>query len=262
MTMGNRKIGLGVMGFAEMLIMLGIPYDSEEALRIAEEIMGFISGEARKASVELGKVRGSFPNFKGSLWDKKGFPAMRNATVTTIAPTGTISIIAGTTSGIEPLFAVSYIRKVMEGTEMLEVNSLFEEVAKRLNIYSDDLMLEIAEKGSIRDMQEIPAEVQRLFVTALDIDPLWHVKMQAVFQRYTDNAVSKTVNMRMDSTKEDVMDIFHEAYRLKCKGITVFRYGSKDDQVLYIRKVPTMAFEKGMLKADSEYTGECKLCSV
>jgi len=233
-TKMNRKIGVGVMGFAEMLIKLGVKYDSQEALQKASEVMKFISEEAVKSSVKIGEKRGSFPSFEGSLWEKKGFKHMRNATLTTIAPTGTISIIAGCSSGIEPIFAVSFIRNVLEGTRLLEVNPIFEEVAKRRGFYSDDLMMEIAKKGSLQDVPGVPEDVRQLFVTAFDIAPEWHVRMQAAFQEYTDNAVSKTVNLVHDATIEDVRETYLLAYRLKCKGITVYRYGSKAEQVLYV----------------------------
>jgi len=255
MTKGNRKIGLGVMGFADMLIQLRIPYNSEEALAIAEKLMKFVAEEARKKSVELGKERGSFPNFTGSAWEKKGYKAMRNATVTTIAPTGTISIIAGCSSGIEPLFAVAFIRNVMEGTQLLEVNPHFEKIARDEGFYSEEMMNKVARHGSIQRLKEIPEDVKRIFVTAHDVAPEWHVRMQAVFQKYTDNAVSKTVNLPQDVTIKDVENVFWLAYRLKCKGITVYRYGSKLEQVLYIG-----AFEKGapkIVRADSEYAGGC-----
>jgi len=255
MTKGNRKIGLGVMGFADTLVQLGIPYDSEEALKTAEEIMKFISEEARKKSVELGEERGSFPNFKGSIWEKQGYTTIRNATVTTIAPTGTISIIAGCSSGIEPLFAIAYIRNVMEGTTLLEVNQHFEKIARERGFYSQALIEKVAKKGSIQNMHEIPEDVKRVFVVSHDIAPEWHVKMQAAFQKYTDNAVSKTVNLPHNATIQDVEKVFWLAYRLKCKGITVYRYGSKKEQVLYIG-----AFEKGepkIVKAESEYAGGC-----
>jgi ribonucleoside-diphosphate reductase alpha chain len=258
-TLGNRKVGLGVMGFAEALIKLGIPYDSEQAVQVAERLMRFISNEARKASVELGLKRGSFPNFKGSVWEKKGYKAMRNATVTTIAPTGTISIIAGTTSGIEPLFAVSFVRNVMEGTRLLEVNPLFEEVAKKEGFYSEELMMKIAKKGSVQGFTEIPEKVKRIFVTALDISPEWHVRIQAAFQKYTDNAVSKTINFPHDATVDQVRRAFLLAYELGCKGITVYRYGSKREQVLYIGSMlrGEMGEAREYVSAEPEYSGGC-----
>jgi ribonucleoside-diphosphate reductase alpha chain len=257
MTKGNRKIGLGVMGWAEALIRLNIPYDSEEALKMAEKVMGFITEEARKKSVELGLERGSFPNFKKSVWTKRGFKALRNATVTTIAPTGTISIIADVTSGIEPLFAISYVRNVLGGAKLLETNHLFEEVAKKRGFYSKELMLEIAKKGSIKNISGIPEDVKRVFVTALDISPEWHVRMQAAFQKHTDNAVAKTVNLPAEATPEDVRKVFILAWKLKCKGITVYRYGSKKEQVLTITPPEMALLEEEPVTVDSEYAGGC-----
>ena len=258
LTRANRKIGLGVMGFADMLIMLGIPYDSEEALALAEKVMKFVDGEATKKSVETGKQRGAFPNFRGSIWEKQGYKTIRNSTVTTVAPTGTISIIAGCSSGIEPIFAVAFVRNVMEGTRLLEIQPTFEQVAKERGFYSRDLMLEIAKTGSIQNMEEVPEDLRRIFVTAMDIDPEWHVQMQAAFQKYVDNAVSKTVNLRPDATVEDVRRVYLLAYKLKCKGITVYRYGSKKKQVLYVGPLLTkeLATEKHV-SADSEYAGGC-----
>ncbi|MHA1428971.1 MAG: vitamin B12-dependent ribonucleotide reductase [Candidatus Freyarchaeota archaeon] len=263
-TKENRKIGLGVMGFAELLIQLNIPYDSNEAIGVAEKVMSFISEEARKKSEELALERGSFPNFDVSVWKEKGYKAMRNATLTTIAPTGSISIIAGTSSGIEPLFAISFVRNVI-GTQLLEVNHLFEKVAKERGFYGLELMTEIAKKGSIRDMGNIPEDVRRVFVTALDIDPEWHVRMQAAFQKHVDNAVSKTVNLPQEATIEDVSKIFWLAYKLKCKGITVFRYGSKTEQVLVLPPTPSgVPPEERYVKVDSEYAGGCpsRICPL
>jgi ribonucleoside-diphosphate reductase alpha chain len=254
MTKANRKIGLGVMGFADMLIKLEIPYNSEEALSIAEKIMKFITEEARKKSIELGEERGSFPNFDKSIWKDK-YSAMRNATVTTIAPTGSISIIAGCSSGIEPLFAVSFIRNVLGGKRLFEINPLFELTAKQKGFYNAKLLEEIAKTGSIQKIDGIPEDVKKIFVTALDISPEWHVKMQAAFQKYTDNAVSKTVNLPYDATINDVKKIFELAWKLKCKGVTVFRYGSKPEQVLYIGEIKTK--EGKFIAAESEYSGGC-----
>ncbi len=257
MTKNNRKIGLGVMGFAEALIKMRIPYDSEKALETAEKIMKFIRVEAEKESMEIARKRGSFPNFKGSVWEKKGYKLMRNASLTTIAPTGTISVIAGTTSGIEPLFAVSFVRNVMEGTRLLEVNADFEEIAKQRGFYSRELMMSVAKKGSARSFTEIPEDVRRLFGTALDIDPKWHVKVQAAFQKYVDNAVAKTINLPQDATPEDVRKAFLLAYKLRCKGITVYRYGSKKEQVLYIGPALGERPEEAHVSVDSEYSGGC-----
>ena len=253
-TRANRKIGLGVMGFADMLILLGVPYDSEEGLKLGEQVMRFIEEEAHKKSVEIAEARGSFPNFEKSVW-KKRYGAFRNATVTTVAPTGTISIIAGCSSGIEPLFAVSFMRNVLGGARLFETNALFEEIAKARGFYSAELLEEIARTGSVQKTAGVPDDVKRLFVTALDIDPVWHVKMQAAFQRFTDNAVSKTVNLPSEAKVEDVREIYDLAWRLKCKGVTVFRYGSKPEQVLYIGEVKGK--EGKFVSAQSEYAGGC-----
>ncbi len=253
-TLANRKIGLGVMGFADMLIKLGVPYDSDEALKLAEEIMKFVQEKAHEKSAEIAEKRGSFPNFAKSIWRSK-YKVFRNATVTTIAPTGTISIIAGCSSGIEPLFAVSFIRNVMGGTRLFETNPLFEAVAKEKGFYSAGLLEEIARTGSVQKVNRVPEDVKRFFVTALDIKPEWHVRMQAAFQKHTDNAVSKTVNLPFDSTAEDVKEVYELALKLKCKGVTVFRYGSKPEQVLYIGEVKTDTGK--FVSAESEYAGGC-----
>jgi ribonucleoside-diphosphate reductase alpha chain len=254
-TKANRKIGLGVMGFADMLLQLGIPYDSEEALELGERVMKFISEEARKGSVELGEERGSFPNFRGSVWEEYGH--MRNATTTTIAPTGTLSIIAGCSSGIEPIFAISFVRNVLEGTKLLEVNPYFERIARERGFYSEELVMKIAKTGSVQGMEGVPPDVQRVFVTAMDIAPEWHVRMQAVFQKYTDNAVSKTINFPPDVAIEEVGKAYNLAYKLECKGITVYRYGSKKEQVLYIGGLLRGEIEMRYVSADSEFSGGC-----
>jgi len=256
-TKGNRKIGLGVMGFAEMLIKLGIPYASDEAVEVAEKVMGFIQGEAIEKSMELASQRGSFPNFRGSLWEKKGYKRMRNATLTTVAPTGTISIIAGTSSGIEPLFAISFYREILEGTRLLEVNSLFQSIAEAEGFASQEMMERIALKGSIQDVPSVPENLKHIFLTALDIPFEWHIGMQAAFQKFTDNAVSKTINLPQEATVEDVAKAYLMAYEKKCKGITIFRYGSKQHQVLYIglsKDTP--------VQASLEFSGDCRICSV
>ncbi len=231
-TLENRKIGLGVMGFADMLLKLSVHYNSEEAIQVAEEVMSFIQKEARQASAALADRRGNFPRFAGSNYEGNGLGRMRNATTTTIAPTGTISIIAGCSSGIEPLFAVSYVRRVLEGTELVEVHPYFEEVAERQGFYSPELMRQIAQTGSIRDLKEIPQDVRRLFVTAHEISPQWHIRLQAAFQKYTDNAVSKTVNFPHQATPEDVRQVYLMAYEMGLKGVTIYRDGSREEQVL------------------------------
>ncbi len=232
-TKSNRKIGLGVMGWADMLILLGIKYHSRQAYDLAEEIMQRIKKVGHKMSGKLGKKRGHFP-----LWEKSTFydggtgPEMRNSTVTTIAPTGTISIIAGCSSGIEPIFAVSYVRNVMDNTKLVEVNPYFEKVARERDFYSEELMQRIAETGSIAELEEIPDDVKEVFVTAHDIPPEEHVTMQAVWQKYTDNAVSKTINLPHDAGIDDVRQAYLQAFNLGCKGVTVYRDGCRAEQVL------------------------------
>ncbi len=223
MTKANRKIGLGVMGWADMLFLLNIPYDSEEAIQLAEKVMKFIQEESHKASQALAEERGVFPNWKGSVWEKRGIK-MRNATTTTIAPTGTISIIAGCSSGIEPIFALAYKRtNILDGEEFFEINEIFEDVLRKRGLYSEELIEKVAERGSIQEIEEIPEDIRRVFKCALDISPEWHVRMQAAFQKYTDNAVSKTINMPNSASRKDVEKAFLLAYELGCKGITVYR---------------------------------------
>ncbi|MBN1105494.1 MAG: vitamin B12-dependent ribonucleotide reductase, partial [Deltaproteobacteria bacterium] len=232
MARGNRKIGLGVMGFADLLYQLKIPYNSVKALKVAEDVMGFIQRESHEASRNLAEERGVFPNLERSIFKDREDCRFRNATTTTIAPTGTLSIIAGCSSGIEPLFALSFVRRVMDNDELLEVNPWFEREAKERGFYSRDLMDIVAGRGSIHDIQEIPADVREVFVTAHDVTPEWHVRMQAAFQKCTDNAVSKTVNLSRDATVEDVLKVYNLAYELGCKGVTIYRDGSKENQVL------------------------------
>ena len=234
MVKGNRKIGLGIMGFADLLYMLDIPYDSEQALAIAQGIMSFVQKESHKASCNLAKIRGVFPNFDQSIFKDEKDHQVRNATTTTIAPTGTLSIIAGCSSGIEPAFALSYVRTVMDNDRLIEVNPVFKRLAIEKDFYSDALMGEIAENGTIKGNFNVPPELQKVFVTSHDIKPEHHIKMQAAFQKYTDNAVSKTVNLPHEATQADVRYIYDQAFKLKCKGVTIYRDGSKDNQVLSV----------------------------
>ncbi len=252
MTHANRKIGLGVMGWADMLILLGVPYSSVEAVKLGKKVMKFINDEGHLASQELGRKRGSFPNFKGSIFDRKGAPPMRNATVTTIAPTGTISIIANASSGVEPLFAVSYIRTVMDKNVMIEVNPCFEQIAKERGFYSEELMKQIAEHGTLHDIPEIPVDVRNVFVTAHDITPNDHIQMQSAFQLYTDNAVSKTVNFPNTATIDDVENAYMLAYQTGCKGVTIYRDGSRDEQVLSTGKKDEVPLESVLVEEDKK----------
>ncbi len=238
MTRANRKIGLGVMGWADMLILLGIPYSSTEAVELAEKVMRFINDTARATSRTLARERGPFPNYQGSIFDGQGEP-VRNATCTTIAPTGTISIICSTSSGVEPLFAVSYVRQVLDKDILVEVHPIFEKVAVQRGFYSQELMKKIAQHGTIQDIVEIPEDVRRVFVTSHDITPEDHIRMQAAFQKHTDNAVSKTVNFCHDASREDVATVYRLAYQTGCKGVTIYRDGSRDMQVLSVKKDET-----------------------
>ena len=247
MTKANRKIGLGVMGWADMLIQLGLSYDSEAAVALAGEVMGFISRRSRAASVDLAGARGPFPNFPGSALEGAGQPPVRNATTTTIAPTGTISIVAGASGGIEPLFSVAFTRRgILGGQVLVETNPVFEETARRQGFHSEALMAKVAEAGSVAGLQEVPEAVKRLFVTALDIGSEWHIRMQAAFQAHTDNAVSKTVNLPFEATAEDIRSIYEQAYELGCKGVTVYRNGSRETQVLNVGRQdrPKLSAEK------------------
>jgi ribonucleoside-diphosphate reductase alpha chain len=240
----NRKIGLGVMGWADMLIDLGVKYDSFDALELAKKVMKFVRDKANDESVRIGREKGVFKNYKKSTLRKK----RRNSTLLAIAPTGSISLIAGCSSGIEPLFGLTYVRNILNG-KMFEVNERLKEMLRYRGSYSKDLILKIAKKGSLKSMN-VPKEIERLFVTAFDIKPEWNVKMQAAFQGYVDNSVSKTVNLSKKCTVEDVKKVYMQAYRLKCKGISVYRYGSRDKQSLYLG-------DSGYLTADSDYSGGC-----
>ena len=228
----NRKIGLGVMGFADMLIKLGIPYNSNEGVEKAEEIMRFISEESKKASSELAKSRGAFPSWKNSVYKNK--IKLRNATATTIAPTGTISIIANASSGIEPLFALSYARRTAEGKTLIYFNEELKRTLIEKNLYNDDIIEKINKEGSLKDIDELPEALKEIFVVVSDIGAEWHVRMQAAFQKYVDNGISKTVTLPKDATAEDVEQIFTMAYELGCKGISIYRLGSREGQVIYL----------------------------
>lgn len=239
---GNRKVGLGVMAFADMLIELGIPYNSEEGLAMGEKIMKFINERSIIASGELAKVRGNFPNYKGSKWEERGVEFMRNACVTTVAPTGSLSVMADCSSGIEPVFALAYTRYGL-GTDvkkkekiMFDVNKQFLKVLKDQWLYSEELMEEIVDKGSAQDISEIPEDIRKVFVTAMDIAPEWHVKMQAAFQKHVDSAITKTINLPSTATREDVEKAYLLSYQLKNKGITVYRDQSRHEQILTVGK--------------------------
>jgi ribonucleoside-diphosphate reductase alpha chain len=240
-TKRNRKIGLGLMGWADMLAMLGTPYNSEEACDLAEKVMGFIRDKGREKSSELAKIRGSFPTFEDSIFPAMGFTSMRNATITTVAPTGTISIIGGCSSGIEPYFAIAFYRQVMDNNKLVEVSPVFKEIAKQEGFLSDELLNKVAEQGHVHGLDAVPDKWQEAFVTSHEITPFWHTRMQAAFQKYTDNAVSKTVNFPNEATIEDVRKTYLLSYNLGCKGTTIYRDGSRDGQVL---NVGTEAKEK------------------
>lgn len=230
-TRKTRKIGLGIMGFADMLLKLGVPYNSVEAEKAAEEVMSLIQSEGRAASAELAAERGVFPAWKESVFGIENLP-VRNATITTIAPTGTISIIADASGGCEPMFAYAFTKNVMDGDKLLVCNDFLVEKLKEAGVYSEALMHRIAEEGTLAHILEIPAEIRRVFVCAHDISPEWHIRIQAAFQKYTDNAVSKTINFPNSATREEVKEAYMLAYKLGCKGTTVYRDGSRDSQVL------------------------------
>ncbi|MDD2954844.1 MAG: vitamin B12-dependent ribonucleotide reductase [Oscillospiraceae bacterium] len=236
-TRQTRKIGLGVMGWADMLLMLGIPYNSDRAVELAEQIMGHITEAGRAESRRLAKIRGAFPLFDESVY--AGQEPLRNATITTIAPTGTLSILAGCSSGVEPVFAYVFIRNIMDNTEMIEVNPVLKAALESCGLYSDELMKQIAAAGSLAHIDALPRELRELFVASHDISPEYHIRMQAAFQRHTDNAVSKTVNFTHDATREDVARVYQLAWQLGCKGVTIYRDGSRDNQVLNIGEVKT-----------------------
>ncbi len=229
---GNRKIGLGVMGFADLLVRLRVRYGSIESFKIAEDLMESISRIAWDESRRLAAVRGPFPNIKGSVFDRPGLAPVRHATTTTVAPTGTLSIIAGCSSGIEPFYSLSYTRQVLNGVNIPELNPLVREVALEEGCFSEELIEHIKNGGAMKERTDVPEKVKGLFITAFDIGPEEHIRMQAAFQKHTDNAVSKTINMAPDATKEDVAKAYLLAYRLGCKGVTVYRSGTRAEQVL------------------------------
>ena len=231
-TRGNRKIGLGVMGWADALFKMAIPYDSEQAIDLARVVMAFIQRRARAASARLAESRGPFPNYAASTWAGREGGPVRNATVTTVAPTGTLSLIAGVSSGIEPLFALVFERHVLDGDVLREVHPIFERVARERGFYADDLMAHLADTGTLHGVSNVPEDVRRVFVCAHDVTPDWHIRMQAAFQQFTDNAVSKTVNFPNSATPDHVRAVFLKAYELGCKGVTVYRDGSREAQVL------------------------------
>jgi ribonucleoside-diphosphate reductase alpha chain len=268
----TRKIGLGVMGFADLLIALGVPYTSEAAIELADRIMAFIERRGHAASQALAIERGSFPAFEGSRWRERGVLALRNATVTTIAPAGTISIIAGASSGIEPLYAVAYIRNVLGGEELLELHPAFEAALRARGLFEPALLRRVLREGSVQRIDEIPPELRRVFVTAADVPPEWHVRIQAAFQRYCDNGVSKTVNLPNLATTADVRRVFRLAWELGCKGVTVYRSGSKSEQVLAqpSEREAALLFSGEALRAGGapeypvagpEWAGDCRRCA-
>jgi ribonucleoside-diphosphate reductase alpha chain len=258
MTLANRKIGLGVMGFADTLIRLGIPYTSTEAVGAASNLMSFIHQASLRASSELAEERGVFPNYEQSIYPERNL-RLRNAAVNTVAPTGTISIIAGCSSGIEPLFALSYVRNVLSGTRLFETHPLFEIELRRRGLYSKELMVEVGRVGTLQRIEAIPEDLKRIFITSFDVPPEIHLRIQAAFQEHTDNSVSKTINLPADSTVEDVRGIYTLAHKLKCKGITIYRYGTKKGQVLSFdsRSEGEREEDLNFIMAESEYSGGC-----
>jgi ribonucleoside-diphosphate reductase alpha chain len=254
MVKSNRKIGLGVMGWADLLFLLKIPYNSDVAIELAEQVMEFIDYHSKVRSIELAEEKGSFKNFKGSIYETKKLiredlkmdwkelnkmiakKGIRNATTTTIAPTGTISMICNTSGGVEPQFSLVYVKNVMDGNKLLYVNPHFEKAIKDAGIYSKALMEKVAEEGSVAHIDEIPEEIKKIYVTSHDISPKWHIRMQGAFQKYVDNAVSKTINFTKEATKEEIKMAYELAYELGCKGVTVYRDGSRENQVLNVGK--------------------------
>jgi ribonucleoside-diphosphate reductase alpha chain len=232
MAKGNRKIGLGVMGLAHFLIRLEIPYNSQKALEVIKGIMSFIQYQAREQSMDLAEKRGVFPNFKGSIYDRPGGMRLRNATLTTIAPTGTLSLLANCSSGIEPLFAIQYTRRALEDMEFQITDPLFIELRAKTGFVNPESIKALSEGASLQELPQVPKQLKELFITAFEIPPFWHIKIQAAFQEYTDNAVSKTINFPRTATRDEVKEAFLMAYKERCKGITIYRSGSKPSQVL------------------------------
>jgi ribonucleoside-diphosphate reductase alpha chain len=261
-TKANRKIGLGIMGFADLLIRLGLPYDTEEAIGVGEKLAAFLATSAREESRQLAESRGVFPNHSISIFAASG-DNRRNAAVSTVAPTGTISLIAGCSSGIEPLFALCFVRQMLGERRVFSVQKDFQQIAG--SYLTDAVRAKIALSGTVQDIPEIPSSIRRLFVTAHDIDPVWHVRMQAAFQRHVDSAVSKTVNLRREASKEDIAKIYLLAHELGCKGITVFRDGSKSEQVLEPgigQPVPTSTEACPECGGPMEHASACVTCAV
>ncbi len=242
-TKATRKVGLGIMGWADSLYSMGIPYNSQEAVELGRSLMRYIDSESKKASMNLAQIKGVFPYYDKSIFKEKDI-LIRNATTTTIAPTGTLSIIASVSSGVEPVFGLSFIRNIMDIDEMVENNPVFEKDMIERELYSENLMREIAKEGTLQNIENISDDIKQIYVTAHDIAPEWHIKMQAVFQEYTDNAVSKTVNLRNEATRDDVRDVFLQSYSLGCKGVTMYRDGSRDYQVLNIGEVNRTRIKK------------------
>jgi ribonucleoside-diphosphate reductase alpha chain len=247
-TLRTRKIGLGIMGWADLLARIGVPYDSAEALALAEKIAKFLTTQARATSIELGERRGSFPAFHESIWPRQGLSALRNATTTCVAPTGSISLIASTSSSIEPYFALAVARRVLGGEVMVELNPLVEKELASLGANDEAVMAALKAHGSLRRLVNLPEALRRRFPIAMEITPEWHVRMQAAFQAHIDAAVSKTVNLPEDATLDAVRDVFALARRLRLKGITIYRYGSRSGQ--------TLSF------IDDKAQADCRECAV
>jgi ribonucleoside-diphosphate reductase alpha chain len=258
----NRKLGLGVMGLADAVARLGVPYASEEALDFTRRVMRTVTGAGRAESAALAERRGAFPNFAASIWPGRGSPPLRNATVSTVAPTGTLGILAGTSSGIEPFFALAYVRRALDGTELPEVSAAFVAELERRGLPVDEIVERVSATGSARDVPGVPAELARRFPVAQDIAPEWHVRMQAAAQEHTDNAVSKTANLPEAAGVDDVRAVFDLARNLKCKGITVYRTHCRPHQVLDVAQVPGFAVREAKATAAAEFAGECRRCST